>query len=137
MKQTDFWADLLRALEEKRPVGWMRFGHRLLNADVRVQRRVEKLYRHGLRAVTRDPGKFFTSGVTVGSRFRLETISVSVGAPDSPEQFNANLDYAAGSAFEQGGQDALLALYWFVPRTGYAYDFIGVLRRERRSAGDN
>ena len=134
MKRTAFWAALLRSLEEIRPVGWTRFGHRLLNADVRVQRRVEELYRRGLREITRDLGKFFTSGVTVGSNFRLETISVSVGAPNSPEQFNDNLDYAAASAFEQGGQDVLLALYWYVPRTTNAYDFIGVLRRERRWA---
>lgn len=134
MKRTAFWAALLASLEEKRPVGWTRFGHRLLNADVRVQRRVEELYRHGLREVTRDLGKFFTSGVTVGSSFRLETISVSVGAPNSSEQFDDNLGYAAGSAFEQGGQDALLAIYWYVPRTTEAYDFIGVLRREQRWA---
>lgn len=135
MQRTDFWADMLVALEKKREVGWTRLGHRLLNADVRVQRRVERLYKKGMQAVTRDPGKFFTSGVTVGSSYRLDTISVSVGAPDSPEQFDANLNYAARSAFEQGGQDSLLALYWFVPRSGEAYDFIGVMRRQRTARG--
>ena len=116
-------------------MGWTRLGHRLLNANVNVQRRVERLYEKGMQAVSRDPGKFFTSGVTVGSRFRLDTISVSVGAPDSPEQFEANLQYAATSAFEQGGQDSLLALYWFVPKSGEAYDFIGVMRRQRTASG--
>lgn len=135
MQRTDFWADLLVALEKKREVGWTRLGHRLLNADVRVQRRVERLYKNGMQAVTRDPDKFFTSGVTVGSSYRLDTISVSVGAPDSPEQFEANLDYAARSAFEQGGQDSLLALYWLVPRSGEAYDFIGVMRRQPIARG--
>lgn len=132
MKRTAFWAGLLSALETMKPAGWTRFGHRLLNADVRVQRQVEELYRRGMRAVTRDPSKFFTSGVTVGSRFRLETISTSVGAPNSAEQFDDNLDYAARSAFEQGGQPSLLALYWYVPKSGNAYDFIGVLRHEKR-----
>ena len=83
---------------------------------------------------TQDPGKFFTSGVTAGSRFRFDTISVSVGAPDSPEQFEANLEYAAKSAFEQGGQDSLLAIYWFVPNSGEAYDFIGVMLRQKARA---
>lgn len=134
MQRTAFWANLLVALENRREVGWTRLGHRLLNANVRVQRRVERLYQKGMQAVTKDPGKFFTSGVTVGSEFRLDTISVSIGAPDSPEQFDANLKYAARSAFEQGGQDSLLALYWFVPSSGEAYDFIGVMRRQQ-SAG--
>lgn len=133
MQRTDFWSDLLMALEEKRVVGWTRLGHRLLNADVRIQRRIERLYKKGMQEVTRDPSKFFTSGVTVGSKSRFETISVSVGAPDSPEQFNANLDYAARSAFEQGGQDSLLAFYWLFPRSGETCDFIGVMRREATS----
>ncbi|KQM64787.1 MULTISPECIES: hypothetical protein [unclassified Sphingomonas] len=135
MRRTGFWADLLGSLEQKREVGWTRLGHRLLNANVNVQRRVERLYEKGMQAVSRDPSKFFTSGVTVGSRFRLDTISVSVGAPESPEQFEDNLQYAAKRAFEQGGQQSLLALYWFVPKSGEAYDFIGVMRRHRTASG--
>jgi hypothetical protein len=135
MQRTGFLADLLAALEEGREVGWTRLGHRLLNADARVQRRVERLYQKVMQAVTHDPSKFFTSGVTVGSSFRLDTISVSVGAPDSPGQFEANLEYAARSAFEQGGQDSLLALYWFVTKSGEAYDFIGVMRRQKSASG--
>lgn len=135
MKRTGFWRNLLVTLEKNKDVGWTRLGHRLLNADVRVQRRVERLYKKGMQAVTRDPSNFFTSGVTVGSKFRLDTISVSVGAPDSHEQFEANLDYAAKSAFDQGGQDSLLAIYWLVPRSREAYDFIGVMRRQRFAYG--
>ena len=130
MQRTDFWANMLVALEEKRELGWTQLGHRLLNADVSVQRRIEQLYKKGMKAVTRDPGKFFTSGLTFGSKFRFDIISVTVGAPNSPEQFDANLDYAARDAFEQGKQDSLLALYWLFPRSSEAYDFIGVMRRE-------
>jgi hypothetical protein len=135
LKRTPFWAALLGALEARRPAGWTRFGHRLLQADRRIQRQIESLYREGLREVSRDPGNFFTSGVTFGAAARLDTVSVCIGAPDSPEQFQSNLDYAATSAFAQGGQDTLIALYWFVPRTAEPYDFIGVLRRERQWPG--
>lgn len=135
MQRTDFWTDMLVALEARQESGWTRLGHRLLNADVSVQRRIERLYKEGMKAVTRDPGKFYTSGVTFGSKFRFDTVSVSVGAPNSPEQLDANLEYAARDAFEQGRQDSLLALYWLVPRSNEAYDFIGVMRRQAAARG--
>lgn len=135
MQRTDFWTDMLVALEARQESGWTRLGHRLLNADVSVQRRIERLYKEGMKAVTRDPGKFYTSGVTFGSKFRFDTVSVSVGAPNSPEQLDANLEYAARDAFEQGRQDSLLALYWLVPSSGETYDFIGVMRRQGTARG--
>ncbi len=90
---------------------------------------IERFMQNGLREVKRRPDLFFTTGLTQGSSTRLQTISVIVGAPDSSEQIEANLRYAANSAFEQGGRDDMLALYWFVPRTDEPYDFIGILRR--------
>jgi hypothetical protein len=96
---------------------------------MRGQREIEKLLREGLKRIARRPTMFFTTGLTQGPRSRMETISVNVGARVSSRQFNENLAYAAQTASEQGGQDAILALYWYYPRTSDAYDFIGMLNR--------
>lgn len=132
IKRTPFWEELLRSLERRRPSGWTRFGHRLLNVTGKGQRMIERFMQKGLREVKRRPDLFFTTGLTQGASARLQTISVMVGAPNSSEQFEANLRYAANSAFEQGGRDDMLAIYWFVPRTDEPYDFIGILRRGGR-----
>ncbi|KAB2765751.1 hypothetical protein [Brucella anthropi] len=129
---TEFWGKLLTSLEEKRPVGWTRFGHRLLNVDFAGQRKIEKLMKRGLREVGRRPDLFFQTGVTLGARRKMHTIAIAVGAPVSPEQFERNLISCCESAFEQGGQDEVLVLYWFVPRTSEPYDFVGVFQRRRQ-----
>ncbi|MCO6180713.1 hypothetical protein NHF53_21685, partial [Ciceribacter sp. RN22] len=59
-------------------------------------------------------------------------IAIAVGAPTSSEQFENNLRSCSQAAFEQGGQDDLLLLYWLVPRTAEAYDFIDIFRRQHR-----
>lgn len=129
---TEFWGNLLTSLEVRCPVGWTRIGHRLLNVDFAGQRKIEKLMKMGVREVSRRPELFFQTGVTFGARRKLHTIAIAVGAPVSPEQFEQNLASTCESAFEQGGQDDVLVLYWFVPRTSEPYDFVGVIQRRRQ-----
>jgi hypothetical protein len=128
-KRTAFWSTLLAALDKKRPPGWTDMGHRLLNVSFSGQREIEKLLGGGLKKIARRPTMFFTTGLTQGPRSRMETISINVGARVLPEQFKENLAYAAKTASEQGGQDTILVLYWYSPRTSDAYDFIGMLNR--------
>ncbi|MEZ2410409.1 hypothetical protein AB6806_26780 [Bosea sp. RCC_152_1] len=134
ISRTPFWSRLLTALEEKRPTGWTRFGHRLLNVDLTGQRKIERLMKQGLRQVTLRPDCFFSTGLTLGSPQRLQTIAIGVGSPASPGQFDANLTHIAESAFVQGGQEDLLLIYWFIPRTSEPYDFIGIFKRGSRSS---
>jgi hypothetical protein len=126
--RTSLWKKLLAALEENRPVGWTRFGYRLLCADIEQQRVFERLVREGWRKVGRAPDYMFTTGITFGSLQHQHTVAFAIGASDPPEQFRQNLAHASRSAGEQGGQDSLLLIYWFAPATGNAYDFIGVMR---------
>lgn len=128
---TEFWANILTALETKLPVGWTRFGHRLLNVDISQQKKIEKLMRTGLRKTRGKPHLFFHTGITFGTANKKQTIAVAVGAPVHPGQFEHNLMTCAESAFNQGGQDDVLVLYWFMPRTSEPYDFIGVIKRQR------
>lgn len=128
---TTFWTNLLTALEEKRPDGWIQFGDRLLNVDVAGQQKVERLVRRGQREVSRRPHLFFQTGVTFGASKKLHTIAIAVGAPTSSVQFENNLRSCSQAAFEQGGQDDLLLLYWLVPRTAEAYDFMDIFQRQR------
>lgn len=128
IKRSNLWSRLLNALEDARPVGWTRFGYRLLCADLKGQKTFESLVRQGWRAVERKPNHFFTTGITFGSRNHRHTIAFAIGAPNSPQQFQQNIGHASRSAGLQGGQDNLLLLYWFFPKTGHAYDFIGVMR---------
>lgn len=129
---TEFWAKILTSLEKRRPEGWTRFGHRLLNADIVQQKQIEKLMKKGVRKTNGNPRLFFHSGITFGAQKKMQTIAVAVGAPVPPEQFERNLIACSESAFEQGRQDDVLILYWFVPRTSEPYDFIGVFNRRRR-----
>jgi len=129
IKRAALWARLLGALEDKKPTGWTRFGHRLLNTTLAGQRIFEQRVNAGRKAVAKAPDHFFTSAVTFGQGEQRHTIAFAVGAPDGPEQFQANVQYASNSAFEQGGSTDLLLLYWFSPPTGEAYDFIGTMRR--------
>jgi hypothetical protein len=129
IKRTPLWERLLTALEDKKPAGWTRFGHRLLNATIDGQRTFEQRVKTGRKAVAKAPDHFFTSAVTWGQGEHRHTIAFAVGAPDGPKQFQENLQYASNSAFEQGGSADLLLLYWFFPPTGEAYDFIGTMRR--------
>ena len=126
--RTELWKRLLAALEDLRPVGWTRFGYRLLCVDLEGQKAFERLVRLGWRAVARAPNHFFTTGITFGAGDHRHTVAFAIGAPGSSEQFRDNLGYAAKSAGQQGGQKNLLLLYWFSPATGHAYDFIGVIR---------
>lgn len=129
IKRTPTWQALLRTIEEKRPIGWTRFGHRLLNFDLAAQRGAERALRQGWRQVSRAKDSFFTTGVTAGEGDRASTVSLVIGPTPNPATFQSNLAYAANSAFDQGGQRDLLLIYWFSPRTGEGYDFIGTLRR--------
>ncbi|MGR9159693.1 hypothetical protein [Rhizobium leguminosarum] len=131
---TEFWAKLLASLEKRRPDGWTRFGHRLLNVDITQQRQIEKLMKKGMRKTSGNPHLFFHTGITFGASKKIQTIAVAVGAPVQPEQFDRNLRTCSGSALEQGGQDDVLVLYWFMPRTSEPYDFIGVFNRRRLQA---
>lgn len=128
---TEFWANILNALETTRPEGWTRFSHRLLNVDISQQKHIEKLMRRGMREIRAKPDLLFHSGVTLGTRKRLQTISIAVGAPVPAAQFEQNLITCAESALEQGGQDDVLILYLFMPRTAQPYDFIGIVKRQR------
>jgi hypothetical protein len=129
IKRTPTWQALLRTIEEKRPAGWTRFGHRLLNFDLAAQRRAERALRDGWRQVSRATDSFFTTGVTAGEGDRASTVSLVIGPTPDPATFQANVAYAANSAFDQGGQRDLLLIYWFSPSTGEGYDFIGTMRR--------
>ena len=129
IKRTPTWQALLRTIEEKRPAGWTRFGHRLLNFDLAAQRGAERALRDGWRQVSRAKDSFFTTGVTTGEGDRASTVSLVIGPTPDPATFQANLAHAANSSFDQGGQRDLLLIYWFSPRTGEAYDFIGTMRR--------
>ncbi|NTJ11704.1 hypothetical protein [Rhizobium lusitanum] len=126
---TEFWAKLLTSLEKRMPEGWTRFGHRLLNVDVSQQKQIEKLMKAGMRKTRGKSHLFFHSGITFGAHNKMQTIAVAVGAPVPPEQFDRNLRTCSESALEQGGQDDVLVLYWFMPRTSEPYDFIGVFSR--------
>ncbi len=128
---TPFWARLLNSLEKRRPEGWTRFGHRLLNVDIAQQKQIEKLMKKGVKKTSGKPHLFFHSGLTFGAHKKMQTIAVAVGAPVPPEQFEHNLVACSDSALEQGGQDDVLILYWFTPRTSEPYDFIGVFKRRR------
>lgn len=130
---TEFWAKLLTSLEKRLPEGWTRFSHRLLNVDITQQKQIEKLMKKGMRKTRANPHLFFHSGITFGSSKKMQTIAVAVGAPVQPEQFGRNLRACSESALEQGGQDDVLVLYWFMPRTSEPYDFIGVFNRRRLS----
>lgn len=128
---TEFWSNILKGLEATRPEGWTRFGHRLLNVDISQQKQIEKLVKEGMRRTRGRPDLFFHSGVTFGARKKMQTIAVAVGAPVLPAQFEQNLMTCAGSALEQGGQDDVLILYCYMPRTSEPYDFIGVVKQRR------
>lgn len=129
IKRTPLWTQLLTTFDDKKPSGWTRFGHRLLNATIDGQRAFEQRLKAGHKAVAKAPDHFFTSAVTFGQGEQKHTIAFAVGAPDGPEQFQENIQYASNSAFEQGGSADLLLLYWFSPSTGEAYDFIGTMRQ--------
>lgn len=129
IKRSPLWERLLAALENKKPAGWTRFGHRLLNATMDGQRIFEQRVKAGRKALAKAPDHFFTSAVTFGQGEQRHTIAFAVGAPNGPEQFQENVQYASNSAFKQGGSADLLLLYWFSPPTGEAYDFIGTMRR--------
>jgi hypothetical protein len=131
IQRTEQWQRLLDSLESRKPPGWTRFGYRLLNVDVAGQRRLSNLINKGFVSVERDPDKFFTSGLTVGSPRRWNTIAVAVGAPVDAVQFEQNVQHAVKSAFEQGNADSLLLLYNFVPPTGEPYDFVATFYRSR------
>lgn len=131
---TKFWAKLLTALENRLPEGWTRFGHRLLNVDISQQKQIERLMKMGMRKTSGKPHFFFHSGITFGALKKMQTIAVAVGAPVRPGQFERNLMTCAESALVQGGQDEVLVLYWFMPRTSEPYDFIGVVKRRRFQA---
>ncbi|MEG8022123.1 hypothetical protein [Sphingomonas aerolata] len=77
----------------------------------------------------RDADSFFTTGITVGEGDRASTISFVIGPTPDPPTFQSNVAHAANSAFEQARQRDLLLIYWFSPRTGEAYDFIGTMKR--------
>lgn len=124
------WRDVLAMLEEQRPVGWTRFAHRLHSVPYDGQREVERGLRRGFAQVARAPGHFFTTGYTVGPVDRRHCLSILIGAPT---QLDHDLRYAAETACEQSGQDDVMVLYWQVPRTENALDFIGVLRRTNLS----
>jgi hypothetical protein len=131
IKRTELWTRLLAAVEQSRPVGWTRFGYRLLCADLNQQRAFERLVRNGWRQVGRSPSHMFTTGITFGATKRLHTIAFAIGASDPPEQLRQNISHAAQAAGRDGGQDNILLIYWFWPKTGQAYDFIGVMRTAR------
>jgi hypothetical protein len=128
---SEFWANILNALEATRPVGWTRFGHRLLNVHISQQKQIEKLVKRGTRETRGRPDLFFHSGATFGPAKKLQTIAIAVGAPVPPARFEQNLLACAESALEQGGQADVLILYLFMPRTSQPYDFIGIVKRQR------
>lgn len=130
IKRTDQWQALLVAIERQKAPGWTRFGHRLLNVDLLSQRRFGKMVEKGFKAMRRSPGHFFTTGLTIGSGERKQTIAFAISGHVAPELFRANLEYATRSATEQGGMDNILLICWFLPKTGEAYDFIGVMRQK-------
>ncbi len=130
IRRTELWQALLTAIERLKAPGWTRFGHRLLNVDLLSQRRFGKVVDKGFKAMKGAPKHFFTSGLTIGTGERKQTIAFAISEKVGHELFTANLEYATRSAAEQGGMDNLLLIYWFYPRTGEAYDFIGVMRQQ-------
>lgn len=128
IKRTELWRDLLAGLEAKRPAGWTRFGHRLLNIDYEGQRRFGRLVRDGQQQVARTPDHFFTSAVTAVTGDRKNTVAFVIGPQVETHQFNLNIQHAVISAADQGGVKDLLLIYWFQPATGQPYDFIGVMK---------
>ncbi|WP_394887491.1 hypothetical protein ACG873_21655 [Mesorhizobium sp. AaZ16] len=82
----------------------------------------------------RKAASFLSFRITFGVLKKMQTIAVAVGAPVPPGQFEHNLMTCAESALDQGGQDEILVLYWFMPRTSEPYDFIGVVKRRRFQA---
>lgn len=129
IRRTKTWEAILRSLEDKKPAGWTRFGHRLLSFDFETQKAADRLLREGWRMIEKSVDRFFTSGITSGEAERASTISFVIGPPPDPKTFQANVARATSSALDQGGTRDLLLLYWFAPRTGEAYDFIGTLKR--------
>jgi hypothetical protein len=129
IERSSLWKRLLASLQENRPPGWTRFGHRLLCADLQSQRKFERSVKKAWKTMPRASSHFFTTGLTFGSGEHKQTIAFAIGAPDSAEHFSQSLHYASMSAFEQSGSNDLLLIYWFVPATGEPYDFIGVMRR--------
>ena len=128
IKRTRYWAELLKALENHKPKGWTRFGHRLLDIGYDGQKRFEKLVREGERQVGRTKDHFFTSAVTSVIGHRRNTVAVCVGPLVDAEQFRSNLQHAVVSAAEQGEVDDLLLVYRWWPRSGEPYDFIGTFK---------
>jgi hypothetical protein len=128
IRRTETWEAILRSLEDKKPAGWTRFGHRLLSFDFETQKAAERLLREGWRTVAQSVDSFFTTGITSGEAERASTISFVIGPLPDPKTFQANVARATSSALDQGGTRNLLLLYWFAPRTGEAYDFIGTMK---------
>ncbi|WEJ08476.1 hypothetical protein [Sinorhizobium prairiense] len=131
---TEFWAKLLDALEDRMPEGWTRFGHRLLNVHVSHQKQIEKSVKEGMKKTRKRSDLFFHSEFTFGTRDKMQTISVAVGAEVPPWQFALNLVTCAESARSQGDQGDVLVLYWFMPRTSEPYDFIGLVKQRQAQA---
>lgn len=129
IQRTKTWEALLRSLEDKRPAGWTRFGHRLLNFDLKAQRAADRLLREGWREVARVTDRFFTTGITTGEGERACTISFVIGPTPDPTTFRSNVEHATNSALDESNGRDLLLIYWFWPRTGEAYDFIGTMKR--------
>jgi hypothetical protein len=129
IRRTERWRALLAALESHRPVGWTRFGHRLLCIDHEGQAQIDRLVREGWRGVGRSPGAFFTSGITYGPAGHHHTIQFAIGPAGSADEFQGAIDYATRSGLSQSNLDDLLLIFWFSARTGQAYDFIGVMKR--------
>lgn len=132
IKRTALWDSLLKQVETLRPVGWTRFGHRLLNFPYAAQKKFGGYVSEGQRNIRQSPGHFFTSSV-VTNKTEQNTIGLVVATDDGPEQFQQNLAYGADSAFEHGEAAEILMILQYSPPTGNAYDFIGVMKR--RPAG--
>jgi hypothetical protein len=101
-RRTPFWSQLLESLEAVRPIGWTRFGHRLLNFDFDNQKRIERLLKAGLRHVRNKPGDRYAMGVTVTSSKRRRTIAVCVSKPGPFEQLQYDHSHVARLTFAEG-----------------------------------
>lgn len=126
IKRTMLWRDLLQLIEQKKSPGWTRFAMRLLDVGSQGQVTFERLVAQGWRAVERSPDGFSTSGLSHGEGPDRRSIAFVMGDA-SPDKLESNLAFACDSAIAQSGAPDVLMIYWFYPKTGNAYDFIGVM----------
>lgn len=126
IKRTTLWRDLLQLIEQQKSPGWTRFAMRLLDVGYHAQAAFERLVNDAWRAVERSPDGFSTSGLSHGVGPDRQSIAFMIGDA-SADQFGSNLAFACDSALAQSSAPDVLMICWFYPKTGNAYDFIGVM----------